>query len=408
MHIASAKRVSFSAWVFSAFFTAACDARTSRPDAVQGTRSATVGPRQPDMLRRPGPPALKLATWNLEWLNAEPGKGPVKRSEADYALLRQYAKRLDADVVAFQEVDGEAAAARVFANDTYELHVAEQTTAQRTGFAVRKTVPVTRNPDYLELDVGGMRAGTDVTVALHDQAVRLLSVHLKSGCFDAPLTDRSNACKKLSLQLPKLEAWIDARAMEGAPFAVLGDFNRRLFQRADEPFWKEIDDASPPEADLSAPTSGQTPRCWDQEFAQFIDHIVLSKSGHALLKAESFTQHVYDASDKPKKSVLSDHCPLSVVLVASGGTKPERDAGAANAGEANAVASADASAKRAPPGPGSGDIKGNIGSRGKKLYHLPTCPNYANVKIDADKGERTFVTEAEATEAGWVKAPDCR
>ncbi len=52
-------------------------------------------------------------------------------------------------------------------------------------------------------------------------------------------------------------------------------------------------------------------------------------------------------------------------------------------------------------------IKGNISGSDKKLYHVPSCPNYAKVKIDADKGERMFRTEAEAVAAGWAKAGDC-
>lgn len=398
--------VTFIAVVLSAALTSACNARTPRPDAAQVTPSANAAKESPPAPLPPGPAALKLATWNLEWLNAEPGKGPVKRSEADYARLRKYAARLDADVVALQEVDGEAAAARVFPSDVYELHVANQTTAQRTGFAVRKTLPMRRHADYLELDVGGVRAGADITVALDTHAVRLLSVHLKSGCFDQPLDDRSNACRKLGLQLPKLEAWIDARAAEGAPFAVLGDFNRRLFEGPEEPFWKELDDAMPPESDLAAPTEGQRPKCWDQEYAQFIDHIVLSKSGQGLLKLGSFTQHLYDASDEPKKSVLSDHCPLSVVLTSSRGAEPpgpplvtkSSDAGAATASSTDAAA---------PNPAASGDIKGNVNSRGKRLYHLPACPQYARVKIELEKGERRFVTEDEAKAAGWAKAPGC-
>ncbi len=60
---------------------------------------------------------LKLATWNLEWLtlgnrDLPPDVRP-KRPE-DIELLRRYAAELDADVIAVQEVDGPAMAARVF------------------------------------------------------------------------------------------------------------------------------------------------------------------------------------------------------------------------------------------------------------------------------------------------------
>ena len=392
------------ALVFAALVAVGCNARQPRPDIAQRKPSENVAPARAPVPLPPGPPALKLATWNLEWLSAEIDKGPVKRNEGDYARLRKYAERLNADVIAFQEVDGAEAAARVFSSDVYAFYVAEQATAQRTGFAVRKTVPRARNPDFSELAVGGLRAGTDITVALGTHSVRLLSVHLKSGCFNEPLTNGNNACKKLSLQLPKLETWIDARAEEGAPFAVLGDFNRRLFERPDEPFWKELDDATPPEADLTAPTAGQTPKCWDQKYAQFIDHIVLSKSGQALVRAGSFTQHAYDASDRAKKSVLSDHCPLSVLLTTSREPEPAVEAGRTSA---DAGAPVDTKGDAVQSEAGTRSIKGNIGSRGRRLYHLPGCPNYGSVKIEPEKGERLFTTEAEAKALGWVKAQGC-
>ncbi len=48
-------------------------------------------------------------------------------------------------------------------------------------------------------------------------------------------------------------------------------------------------------------------------------------------------------------------------------------------------------------------IKGNI-SRYGKIYHLPGTRWYARTKIDTEKGERWFCSEAEAESAGWRKA----
>jgi hypothetical protein len=56
---------------------------------------------------------------------------------------------------------------------------------------------------------------------------------------------------------------------------------------------------------------------------------------------------------------------------------------------------------------GSACIKGNISSGGRKFYHFPGCPSYNSTKIDTSKGERWFVTAAEAEAAGWVKAGNC-
>ncbi|MDD5527936.1 MAG: thermonuclease family protein [Patescibacteria group bacterium] len=52
-------------------------------------------------------------------------------------------------------------------------------------------------------------------------------------------------------------------------------------------------------------------------------------------------------------------------------------------------------------------IKGNIGSTGDKIYHLPGCPYYNQTVIDESKGEKWFCTEAEALAAGWRKAKNC-
>ena len=49
-------------------------------------------------------------------------------------------------------------------------------------------------------------------------------------------------------------------------------------------------------------------------------------------------------------------------------------------------------------------IKGNISSRGEKIYHLPYSKNYLKTKISFSKGERWFCSEKEAQENGWRKS----
>ena len=52
-------------------------------------------------------------------------------------------------------------------------------------------------------------------------------------------------------------------------------------------------------------------------------------------------------------------------------------------------------------------IKGNINSKGDKIYHAPGAPSYAATKIDESKGERWFRSEEQARAAGW-RAPKNR
>ena len=46
-------------------------------------------------------------------------------------------------------------------------------------------------------------------------------------------------------------------------------------------------------------------------------------------------------------------------------------------------------------------IKGNISSRGERIYHVPGGAYYSRTKISPAKGERFFCSEAEARAAGW-------
>jgi endonuclease/exonuclease/phosphatase family metal-dependent hydrolase len=64
---------------------------------------------------------IKIATWNLEHLAERNGEGCRPRTDADYETLRRYADRLDADIVAFQEVESASAAARVFDPNKYTI-----------------------------------------------------------------------------------------------------------------------------------------------------------------------------------------------------------------------------------------------------------------------------------------------
>ncbi len=78
----------------------------------------------------------------------------------------------------------------------------------------------------------------------------LMSVHLKSGCFDNSST--SSACSTLMSKIPVLESWIDDAAEGALPFIILGDFNRRFNQPGKE-FWNKISDHCPVVVELWIP-----------------------------------------------------------------------------------------------------------------------------------------------------------
>ena len=50
------------------------------------------------------------------------------------------------------------------------------------------------------------------------------------------------------------------------------------------------------------------------------------------------------------------------------------------------------------------NIKGNINSKGGKIYHAPGTRSYGATKISESKGERWFCSEKDAKAAGWRAA----
>jgi endonuclease/exonuclease/phosphatase family metal-dependent hydrolase len=155
------------------------------------------------------------------------------------------------------------------------------------------------------------------------QELRLLSVHLKSGCSRDPLDSARAGCAQFARQIPALERWIDAQAAEQKPFAVLGDFNRDLRREpAGASLWAEIDDANPPAADLVNTAEGQAfQNCMtSQTFSGFIDYIVLGRQMAQGLVKESFGRALFRQKDALRRK-LSDHCPVFIRLRVADATR---------------------------------------------------------------------------------------
>lgn len=54
--------------------------------------------------------------------------------------------------------------------------------------------------------------------------------------------------------------------------------------------------------------------CRDNEFTEFIDHIVFDKRAIAFVDRSSFRHVTYRQADKPLWNQISDHCPVVVEL----------------------------------------------------------------------------------------------
>jgi endonuclease/exonuclease/phosphatase family metal-dependent hydrolase len=261
---------------------------------------------------------LKIATWNLNWFTARPAGDPDlpadvhPRAPEDFARLAAYAARLDADVVALEEVDGPEMAARLFPPDRYRLHFTQDHVIQRVGLAIRRGIAFTANPDLTALDPYPearfrLRSGADVTLDLPGGPLRLLAVHLKTGCAEEALISHRRACETLRAQIPALAGWVATRQAEHAAFLVLGDFNRVM--PPDDPLLARLEAAGP----LTLATAGHASPCWGGD--NFIDQIIAGGAARSWMDAASLRVLVYRETGEDWKDRLSDHCPVSVRLM---------------------------------------------------------------------------------------------
>ncbi len=261
---------------------------------------------------------LKVATWNVEWLTARPQGDPalpkdvVPKGPADLARMARYAEMLAADVVALQEVDGPEMAARLFPAGRYHIHITKDHVVQRVGFAVRQGLAFTANPDLVSLDTAHgagrhLRSGADITLDLPGAKLRLLAVHLKSGCRQDPLAHSARPeCATLRLQLVAMQGWLAQRRGEGVPFAIVGDFNRWMDNG--DAFWAGLRQAAP----LVRATEGASSPCWGG--GGFIDHVIAGGPAQGWLVPGSLKVMVYRETAAGMKAHLSDHCPVSALF----------------------------------------------------------------------------------------------
>ena len=263
---------------------------------------------------------VRVAAWNLEHLADTNDEGCVGRDDADYTALAEHIDSLGVDVLAFQEVENAAAAERVFDAERWSVEISSRTSTGSgppcngrpqarlghlaTGIAVREGLNYTRHDDFSAIAGGNryLRWGTDITVTRDGQALRVLSVHLKSGCWSARedgYASREETCATLREQMEELAEWVAERREAGEAFVIAGDFNRRLAIPGDWA-WALLTEDAPA---LSLPTAGRISRC-DERYPEFIDHVVFDASAGLSMVGGSF-------EEGERIDPHPDHCAVS-------------------------------------------------------------------------------------------------
>ena len=174
------------------------------------------------------------------------------------------------DVMAFQEVSGEAAIRDVLgkAADQYTTCSYTGYSVQRLVFAWKKTLSKSKGVceafDALSLPENGTerrpRPGLRLSLNINGKKTAFLNVHLKSSCVSpleineqkrGQLEGDQKDCLVLQQQVLPLENWIEDSSKTFDRFIVMGDFNRDL--------WHELDKAKTLSARMDS-TDPSTPR----------------------------------------------------------------------------------------------------------------------------------------------------
>jgi endonuclease/exonuclease/phosphatase family metal-dependent hydrolase len=281
---------------------------------------------------------ITVATWNINNLHENAGNavrpGAIVRQEEDYAILNSYRKKLDADIVALQEIGSPQAAARIFPPDEYIILFSSRYNEPVgegrlegdifTALAIRKSIRILKQEEILELQIlipreekkTWTRRGVAALIDAFGKQFWVLVVHLKSFCHGRNLEHPNNIhCRTLAKQRVALEKWTDRKFNEGLPFMILGDFNRIFdIHGQKDHLWGYVDDHEPEGLDLWRLPYRRVTHCPKYEGRYPIDFLVFDDRAWQYVQKESFREIVYTPDHADLGNRLSDHCPISVAL----------------------------------------------------------------------------------------------
>jgi len=268
---------------------------------------------------------LVVTTWNVEHLAFPVDQGCKPRTQQELGKLKEYARSLQADIVALQEVASIKAARQLFSDDEWQIYISDRpdsksytcresgrtSTQQKVAFAVRKSLKVNDVRTFGELGLGveGLRYGLELEVESPLGVMSILNVHMKSGCFvdDYSRAD-SEACQMFAKQTPILDKWIESKEKQQKPYIVLGDFNHRLSAPYNK-LTRELTNNANGSASSLVNTTEKLIGCHPYYPAP-IDHIWAGKLPLELDKKAD----VKLFKDMAPKAMLSDHCAVSLTI----------------------------------------------------------------------------------------------
>lgn len=259
------------------------------------------------------PAALRVLTWNLNWLgDTGPMRGPAD-DQAQAARVVRVLEQLDADVVALQELAAQSALRALLTSlPAYAGVASTYTQTQKTALLWKiDELELVRADSLWDLEDAG-RPPLVVVLRRKREARELTAVviHAKAGRDESSHLQRQRLAAGLHRALAALSP--------GMPVVVLGDFNDRLHgsitKGTESPYRIFVDDPAymTPTARIDAADGSSS----SYAFGPSVDHIMLrsdASEAAQLVSAEVLRDELLEEHPSHVDTV-SDHFPVTALL----------------------------------------------------------------------------------------------
>lgn len=248
--------------------------------------------------------SVRVVSWNLRNF---PG------DDQDRDGIAKEVERLDADVLALQEVHDVAALEAMLPNYEFARSQAGGRGEQYLAIGVAKGGSIVRSTEHARLAMGGsVRPALAATVEIEGKRLEVLTVHLKATPKGYDLRQK---------QWVELDAVVEQASQDGDPIVVVGDFNttgapQQRPETERHALTQALDPLEPafPKEGCSAYWEGSRRDAWkepsmlDLGFASGVQ-VTATVGGTC---SEHSCEPIRSTADYPDPAYesLSDHCPV--------------------------------------------------------------------------------------------------
>lgn len=250
-----------------------------------------------------------IGTFNIAWLGDGTGDN-IKRTEYHYEKIARIIEALEADVLALQEIENEAALERILKYlPGYTCFIsADKNEQQNVAFLVKESVTVQGKRILHETEVAAdtTRKGLLISVRKGNLDMTLICVHLKSTSrYDDTPEKRMMSFALRERQAAALNRMADSLlSTSEKDIVILGDFN-------DNPLKKKHNLGPLSDNASFSFITKDLPSC-KSPIWKSIDHMVCSAGMNARLMANSlFVYDLKSAVADKELDKISDHCPVT-------------------------------------------------------------------------------------------------